>query len=162
MKRREAFDQMIVSSGDMAKAFSLKDQHGNIVSLKDLLGKNILLSFHPLAWTRVCTEQMQSLEARREDFARLNTVPLGISIDHVPCKKAWAKSIKVEHTQLLCDFWPHGEVANLYGVFNKTTGASERANIIISGKHKVVFIKRYPVSQLPDIDEVIEELKKLG
>lgn len=151
---------MAIKAGDDAKLFSLKDQHGNDLALQDFKGKKILLSFHPLAWTNVCAKQMESLEAKREQFNRLNTVAFGVSVDSVPSKKAWAKSLNIDHTRLLCDFWMHGEVAKQYGIFIEDKGISERANIIIDENQKVVFVKIYPISQLPDIDEIIAELGK--
>jgi len=152
---------MTVKVGDSARLFSLKDQHGNILELKNFQGKMILLSFHPLAWTNVCAKQMESLEEKKDEFNKLNTVAFGISVDSVPCKKAWGKSLEIEHTQLLCDFWEHGEVAKLYGIFIEEKGISERANIIIDENQKVVFVKIYPISQLPDIEEIIAELSHL-
>lgn len=151
---------MTVNAGDTAKSFSLKDQHGNKVELEAFKGKKVLLSFHPLAWTNVCAKQMEALEAKKEVFDQLNTIALGLSVDSVPCKKAWAESLNIEHTRLLCDFWKHGEVAKLYGIFIEEKGISERANIIIDEAQKVVFVKIYPISQLPDIEEIIEELEK--
>ncbi len=151
---------MTVQVGDTAKLFSLQDQHGNDVVLKELKGKKILLSFHPLAWTNVCAKQMEGLEEKRDVFTRLNTIAFGVSVDSVPCKKAWAKSLNIEHTRLLCDFWKHGEVASLYGIFIEEKGFSSRANIIIDEDHKVVFVKIYPISELPDIEEIVAELGK--
>ncbi len=152
---------MAIQTGETASLFSLKDQHGNDVALKDFKGKKILLSFHPLAWTKVCAQQMESLEAKKDLFAGLNTVAFGLSIDSVPCKRAWAESLNIERTQLLCDFWPHGAEAKSYGIFVEEKGFSERANIIIDESQKVAFVKIYPISELPDINEILEELKKL-
>ncbi len=149
---------MTIKIGEMAKLFALKNQLRQDVDLKDFFGKKILLSFHPLAWTRVCAQQMESLEEKKNEFEKLNTVAFGISVDSAPCKKAWAESLNIEHTQLLCDFWKHGEVAKLYGIFIEENGTSERANIIIDENQKVAFVKIYPISQLPDIDEIISEL----
>ena len=111
-----------IKVGDLAKDFKLKDQDGNEVSLSQFSGKRILLSFHPLAWTGVCTKQMQSLEVNKGTFDSLNTVALGMSVDSVPCKKTWAENIGVEKTGLLSDFWPHGEVAMSYGLFLEDRG----------------------------------------
>jgi len=61
----------------------------------------------------------------------LNAVAVGISIDSVPCKKAWAESLGIKNTRLLADFWPHGGVAQIYGVFRDKDGFAERANILI-------------------------------
>ena len=149
-----------IKVGDTAKDFLLKDHNGQEVTLKGLSGKKVLLSFHPLAWTRVCAEQMKSLEANFEKFTELNTVPLGISVDPGPCKKAWASELGIEKTSLLCDFWPHGQVASDFGIFIEGKGISERANIIIDEKGKVLFVKIYPISELPDITEVFGELGK--
>ncbi len=106
-----------IEIGDKAPDFTLKDQHNKDVDLSGLKGKKVLLSFHPLAWTKVCARQMQSLEKNTEIFRSLNTLPLGVSVDTVPSKHAWAKELGVKETRLLSDFWPHGEVANLYGLF---------------------------------------------
>jgi peroxiredoxin len=151
----------MVKTGDKAKDFTLSDQDGKNVKLSQLKGKRVLLSFHPLAWTKVCADQMISLEKNRERFEKLNTVALGISIDTVPSKKAWAKELGIKYTRLLSDFWPHGEVANLYGIFREKEGFSERTNIIIDEKQQVVFVKVYPIAQLPDIEEIIKVLEGL-
>jgi len=148
----------MIAVGSKAPDFILKDQDGKQVRLSELKGKKVLLSFHPLAWTRVCAEQMKSLEANYERFEKLNTIALGLSVDAVPSKKAWAKELAIERTRLLSDFWPHGEVAKLYGIFREKDGFSERANIIVDENLKVIFAKTYPISQVPDIEEVIKSL----
>jgi peroxiredoxin len=150
-----------VKTGAKAKDFNLNDQDGKEIGLYSLKGKKVLLSFHPLAWTSLCTEQMKSLEKNLSRFKELNTVALGISVDTVPSKKAWAKEIGIQDTRLLSDFWPHGKVADLYGIFREKEGVSERANIIIDENGTVVFVKVYPISQLPDIGEIINVLKDL-
>ena len=150
----------IVKTGVAAKDFTLSDQDDKDVKLSDFKGKKVVLSFHPLAWTSVCAEQMQSLEKNLDRFKELNTVALGISVDTVPSKKAWAEHLGIKDTRLLCDFWPHGKVAQLYGIFREDEGISERANIVVDETGKVIFIKVYPIGQLPDIEEIIEFLKK--
>jgi peroxiredoxin len=150
-----------IKVGDEAIDFTLKDQEGNEVSLSQFQGKRILLSFHPLAWTGVCTKQMQSLEENLKILESLNTVALGMSVDSVPCKKAWAEDMGVEKTRLLSDFWPHGEVAQKYGLFIDEKGISNRANVLIDENRKVVFVKIYDIPQLPDINEIIEFIKGL-
>ncbi len=147
-------------TGDLAIDFTLKDQHEKTVSLKELKGKKVLLSFHPLAWTKVCAEQMKSLEANADKFADLNTVPFGVSVDPIPCKKSWAAELGIEQTGFLCDFWPHGSVARDYGIFREGNGFSERANIIIDENGKILLVKVYPIGELPDIKEILEILSK--
>ena len=145
--------------GERAPTFTLRDQHNNAVHLNELTGKRILLSFHPLAWTTVCAKQMKSLEKNQGIFKELNTVTVGISVDPAPSKNAWAKNLGIEETQLLSDFWPHGEVAKLYGIFREIEGFSERAHVIINENQAVAFCKIYEIAQVPDIGEIVNFLK---
>ncbi len=149
----------MIKVGDIIPPFSLKDQHGKQWSLADFEEQRVLLSFHPLAWTKLCAEQMLSLEENQQKFAQENCQAVGISVDPVPSKNAWAKSLGIKETPLLSDFWPHGLLAQSLGVFRDQDGFSERTNILLNEKGRVVFIKIYPISQLPDIDEILQALR---
>jgi len=146
--------------GKNASDFDLKDQNGAEFRLSEFKGRKVLLSFHPLAWTDICAKQMQSLEKHKDQFEKLNTTAVGISIDSVPCKKAWAESLGIEDTRLLADFWPHGEVAKKYGIFREKYGFSERANIIVDENGKIIFLRVYEITTLPDINEIIKFLQR--
>jgi peroxiredoxin len=161
MEVKTMAEQERTKIGEKAKDFALKDQNDKEFKLSQFKGKRVLLSFHPLAWTEVCSKQMQSLEANKAVFDSLNTVALGMSVDTVPSKKAWAENLGIKNTPLLSDFWPHGEVAKLYGIFRDKNGFSERANIGVDENQKVVFFKVYPIRELPDINEIINFFKNL-
>lgn len=152
--------ETIIKPQNIAPDFTLKNQHREEISLKSLKGKKVLLSFHPLAWTRVCDLQMRSLEIKHEELEQLNTVALGISVDSQPCKKEWSDFLEIEKTDLLADFWPHGEVAQKYGVFIEKAGISGRANILIDEAGSVIFSRAYDIPEIPDIEEIIRFLKK--
>lgn len=139
--------------------FTLKDQDGNKVNISSFLGKKILLSFHPLAWTSICAEQMKDLEKNYDEFLKFNTIPLGISVDPVPTKKAWAEHLGLKNLKILSDFWPHGDVSKLYGIFRDKEGFSERANILIDENGKIIFIKIYELSKVPELKEIFDLLK---
>ena len=149
----------MISTGNKAPDFTLKDQRGKVVKLSKFTGKKIILSFRPLAWTPVCHDQMISLEHNFDYFEKHNTIAFGIGVDSVPSNKAWGDSMGIKNTRMLADFWPHGEVAKAYGLFREADGFSERANIIIDEKQKVVFAKVYPTNQLPDITELLHFLE---
>ena len=140
---------------ELATNFELKDHKGETHNRDGLRGKRVLLSFHPLAWTKVCADHMLSLEANYEALAERNTVALGVSVDSVPCKKAWAKSLGIEQTPLLCDFWPHGELAQSLELFLSEGGTSERANVILNQDSEIIFKKIYPMSEVPDMGEIL-------
>jgi peroxiredoxin len=154
-------EKTIIQLGKMVKNFTLQDQFGQDFVLSRMKSRRVLLSFHPLAWTPVCTLQMQSLEKNKKVFDKLNTIAAGLSVDSVPCKVAWAKAIKIKDTKLLADFWPHGNVAKSLGLFREQNGFSQRANVIIDETGKVCFVKVYPIAELPDIEEIITFLKKV-
>ena len=149
----------MIQIGVKAPDFTLQDQNGKPFHLAEQVGKKVLLSFHPLAWTGVCRDQMLSLENNFERLSRLNTIAVGLSIDSVPSKKAWAEAIGLKKTRILADFWPHGEVAKLYDLFREKDGFSQRANVIVDESQIVIFVKTYPIGQLPDIEEIIRFLE---
>ena len=148
--------------GDDAADFVLLDQNEVEFKLSSFKGKRVLLSFHPLAWTSVCAEQMKSLEQNKHSFDSLNTVAVGISVDSVPSKKAWADSLEIKNTRLLADFWPHGKVALLYKIFREEDGISERVNIVVDENQKIFFVKVYPIAELPDIQEILDTLRNMS
>lgn len=149
----------LIHIGRPAPDFVLRDQHNRELRLRELRGRKVLLSFHPLAWTKVCARQMQALEKAFGQFDLANTLPVGLSVDTVPSKHFWAKSLKVKKLRLLSDFWPHGKVAKAYGIF-RPEGFSERANIIIDEFGRVSWVRVYPIKQLPDLGEVFKALFK--
>ncbi len=148
----------MIAVGSKAPNFTLEDQHGKKVSLSDFAGKKVLLSWHPLAWTSVCTDQMRALDANHDKLAALNTVAIGMNVDPGPSKSAWAKVLCLKETQLLADFWPHGKVAKDYELFLEDLGFSARANVLIDEHGKVAWAKEYPIGQLPDIEEVLRAI----
>ena len=150
----------VIKPGSTAPDFTLKDQNSVDFRLSESRGKRVILSFHPLAWTGVCADQMRALEKNIGVFEPLNTVAVGISIDSVPSKKAWAESLGIEKVRLLSDFWPHGYVAQRYGIFRDKDGFSQRANIVLDEEGKVIFSRVYDISQLPDFDEIIKLLRE--
>lgn len=149
-----------ISIGDIAPDFILKDNRGNMLNLAEYKGKKVLLSWHPLAWTPICAQQMQALESKYAKFEELGTIPVGLSVDAHPSKNAWAKELNIANVKLPADFWPHGEVAKAYGLFRDVEGFSERANVIVDENGKVIWVKVYEVKELPDINEVINFLEK--
>jgi peroxiredoxin len=150
----------LLKIGDIAPDFALKDQSKHEVKLSELRGRRVLLSWHPLAWTKICGEQMKSLEQHYDDFEKLGVVPLGLSVDTVPAKAAWARELGITRLRLLSDFWPHGLAAQSYDLFRAKEGFSERANVVVDDKGQVVLKRIYEIPQLPDVGEILAFLRK--
>lgn len=153
--------QKEIKVGEAAPDLTLKDQNGKEVKLSSLRGKKVVLGFHPLAWTSICGQQMQGLEASLDEFAKLGAVALGLSIDSSFTKHAWAESLGITKTPLLADFWPHGDVASRYGIFREADGFSERAVFIVGPDGIVRWKKVYPIKELPDIKEIIAAVRSI-
>lgn len=151
---------MLLSEGDQVMDFVLRDQHNVEFSLSELLGRKVLLSFHPLAFTPVCTRQMQSLEDAYYRFESLNTIPVGMSVDAWPAKHAWARDMGLNNLRILADFWPHGGVAGRLGLLRGKEGFSERANLLLDENGCLIWSKIYEIPELPDIDEVLAVLSQ--
>ena len=150
----------IVEIGTMVDNYVFKNQYDERIELKDLRGKKVLLSFHPLAFTSVCASQMKDLEVEYEKFESLSTEVLGISVDAIASKKAWGKELGIKNILLVEDFWPHGGFAKKVGIFREKEGFSERANIILDEEGKIIFSKVYEIGELPDVDEILKFLEK--
>ena len=150
-----------IAAGEIMERFSLKDQDNVAWDSSSARGKRLLLSFHPLAWTPACAEQMIELEKNMQVLDELDTVSVGISVDPVPSKSAWAGDLKLARLRLLSDFWPHGKMAKDLGLFREKDGFSERANVLVNEQGIVVFVKTYPIGQVPDLQEVLDFIRGL-
>lgn len=150
---------MALQTGDIAPDFELRSHRGGTVRLADFREKkNVVLVFHPLAFTPVCTNQMASYQSELSKFDATDTVVLGVSIDPQPAKAAWAKEIGVSKYDLLSDNYPYGEVAKKYNVFREKDGISDRAVFVIDKEGKIRWSKVYDIPQQPANAEVFAAL----
>jgi alkyl hydroperoxide reductase subunit AhpC len=104
---------------------------------------------------------MPSYEAQYAAFEQVDAQVLGISIDSIPCHRAWAKSLNgIERYPLLADFHPKGDVARKYGVYREDGGYTERAIFIIDKTGIVRYIDVHDIGEQPATLQVLEELRK--
>jgi len=120
---------MSVTVGQQAPDFTLVNQRGEAVTLSDLRGRKVVLVFYPFAFSSTCTEEMCALRDRSDDFGD-DTVLLGISVDTKHALRVFAEQEGLGF-DLLSDFWPHGAVAQAYGVFLADSGKATRATFVI-------------------------------
>ena len=150
-----------VKVGDKAPDFTLADQSGHKVTLSSFLGqKNVVLIFHPLAFTSVCAIQMPGYSKERQTFEGLSAQVLGISVDSVPVHRAWAEQLGGIDFPMLADFFPHGDVAKRYGIL-RPEGYSERATFVIDTKGIIRHMEIHEIGTLPDQAKLIGVLKGL-
>ncbi|SVD44859.1 uncharacterized protein METZ01_LOCUS397713 [marine metagenome] len=153
---------MSVSVGDDAPDFELESHQGERIRLSSFRGQqNVIIAFHPLAWTPVCASQMKNYEEDIVWFRQHNTRVLGLSVDAIPSKVAWAVDLGGITYDFLSDFHPHGAVAQAYGVARED-GLSERAIFIIDKHGIIVFKKIYDIPTLPDNADVRQAIEQLS
>jgi peroxiredoxin len=153
---------MALSAGAEAPDFELRSHRGGTVRLSDYRGsKNVVLAFHPLAFTPVCAAQMTSYETDLPRLQQADAVVLGVSIDPQPSKTAWAQTLGSISFELLSDSYPHGEVARKYGVFRPKEGFSDRAVFVIGKDGRIKWSKTYDIPERPDNAEVFAALADL-
>jgi alkyl hydroperoxide reductase subunit AhpC len=106
---------------------------------------------------------MPSYEAQHAQFERRHAQVLGVSVDSIPCHKAWAKSLGgISTYPLLSDFHPKGEVSRRFGVYKDDAGVTDRAVILIDKKGIVRYIDIHADGEQPDNQQIFEELDKLN
>lgn len=147
--------------GDPAPDFSLPDLQGGKVTLSEFRGKkNVVISFVPAAWTPVCSHQWPGYNIAHDIFEKSNAILLGISVDNVPTLYAWTQQMGKLWFPVLSDFWPHGAVAEKYGVL-RPTGVSERALFVIDKEGIIRYIDIHDINAMPRLETLAKELAKL-
>jgi peroxiredoxin len=122
---------MTLQIGGPAPDFALRDQHGQTVRLTDFAGtRNVALVFYPFAFSGICTGELCELRDNIDVFVDRGVQLVGVSCDPVHAQRAWAEAEKYEFP-LLSDFWPHGDVARAYGVFNEAAGFANRGTFLV-------------------------------
>lgn len=131
---------MTIGTGDKAPEFDLEEARDRPrVRLSDFAGRsNVLLVFHPFAFTEVCAEEAQDLQENLESFRNANTEIVFVSCDAAAARQAWKHELGAEYT-FASDFWGHGIAAKNYGVFNEETGAPIRGTFLIDRDGVVIW-----------------------
>jgi len=151
-----------LKEGDTAPDFELPAVAGGTVKLSDYRDKkNVVISFVPAAWTPVCSDQWPGYNIVEDIFTSHNAILLGISVDNIPTLYAWTGKMGKLWFPILSDFWPHGAVADRYGVL-RSNGTAERAIFIIDTKGIIRYINVNDINRRPPLDEIVAALKKLN
>ncbi|GAA1987847.1 peroxiredoxin [Nocardiopsis rhodophaea] len=153
---------MSIEVGQSAPDFELSDQHGQTVRLSDFTGrKNVLLVFYPLAFSGVCQSEMHELRDHAAEFPGDDVQVLSVSVDSMFAHRAWADAEDLEFP-LLSDFWPHGDVANAFGVFDETRGVALRATFLIDTEGVVRWKVVNPISESRSLEDYRKALAELA
>ena len=150
-----------VHAGDPAPDFTLPAVSRNTVTLSAFRGKkNVVLSFIPAAWTPVCSRQWPGYNLVQGMFEKGDAILLGITVDNLPTLYVWSQQMGGVWFEVLSDFWPHGAVADRYGVL-RSDGVAERALFFIDKKGVINSILLTDINKVPDMNSCAEALRRL-
>jgi peroxiredoxin len=125
--------------GTEAPDFTLKDQNNQVVTLSSFRGdRSVLVVFYPFAFSGICTGELGAVRDDLSSFQNADVQILAVSVDHPFTLKAWSDAQGYEFP-LLADFWPHGKVAQDYGVFNEKAGFALRGTFLVDKTGTVQF-----------------------
>ncbi|WP_285734115.1 peroxiredoxin [Nocardiopsis sp. ATB16-24] len=151
---------MNVPMGAAAPEFTLQDQYGQDVRLASLRGRPVLLVFYPLAFSGVCSGELADLSRRHAEFAELGAEVLAVSVDSVFALRTWSDREGFPFA-LLSDFWPHGRVAEDYGVFDPTRGVARRGTFLIDAEGVVRWSVLTGPGEPRDVEEYLKRLREV-
>ncbi|MEU4574855.1 peroxiredoxin [Nonomuraea sp. ATR24] len=143
--------------GAPAPEFELRDQHGTPVRLSQFRGRKVVLVFYPLAFSGVCHRELSDLR----DFAAGDAQILTVSVDSMFTHRAWADQEGYVFP-LLSDFWPHGQVARAYGVFDETKGVARRGTFVIDGEGVIRWSVVNPAGEARDVADYAKALADIS
>ena len=154
--------ELKVKAGQPAPDFTLPSVSGKKITLSQYRGKkNVVISFVPAAFTPVCSNQWPGYNIVKDMFDESDAVMLGITVDNIPTLHAWTRQMGKLWFEVLSDFWPHGAVAEKYGVL-RSDGLSERALIFIDKQGIISAILVMDINRRPDLVACATELKKMN
>jgi peroxiredoxin len=153
---------MVLELGAVAPDFTLRDQHGQSFTLSSYRGeKAVLLVFFPFAFSGVCTGELTGFRDRLGDFETDTTTLLTLSCDPVFTQRAFADRDAL-FFPLLSDFWPHGEVARAYGVFDERNGGPRRSSYVIDRAGRIAYGLHNDPGEARDLDAQAAALAAIG
>lgn len=152
---------MSVKVGQRAPEFALKNQHAELCQLGDVLAqRHALLVFYPLAFSSVCTGELDTLQRELAFFRDHETELVGISVDSMYAQRVFADRQGIEFS-LLADFWPHGAAAQAYGVFDETRGVAVRGTFLVDRSGIVRWTVEHPIPEARDVHEYMKAVAAL-
>ena len=129
---------MPVEIGKEAPDFELRASTGDTVKLSQYRGeKAVALVFYPFTFTAVCHGELCALRDDLSRYEKADVQVLAISCDTAPAQKKWAEE-EGYNFPVLADFWPHGKVAQEYGVFNDALGCAMRHTFLVDKDGKII------------------------
>lgn len=148
----------MISVGEQAPDFTLRNQDGEKVSLSDYRGRKVLLIFYPGDFSPVCGDQLSIYQEVKPEIAEKGVELVGISVDSFFAHKAFQEKLGID-TPLLSDFEPKGEVARAYGSYFEKLGFAHRTLVLVDEDGKVAWTYQSPSDEeIPGANLIFDAL----
>ena len=148
---------MAAEVGSEAPDFTLRDENGEEVALSSLRGRNVVLIFFPLAFSRMCTKELHRATELADRYDAAGAEVFGISVDSPYSLKAWKRDEDLR-AHFLSDFHPKGAVAQTYDAYIPDAGVATRATYVIDKDGKVAHKMVNHPGEMRDQDEILDAL----
>lgn len=153
--------------GDTAPDFTAVTTHSGAMKFSEWQGDHWAVLFsHPADFTPVCSTELAEFARRADEFEKLHTKLIGLSVDSVHSHLAWMQNLKEKlgveiKYPLIADL--DTKVAQLYGMIHPGVAATAtvRAVFVIDPKHIIRAIVYYPMNAGRNVDEIIRVLTAL-
>ncbi len=152
---------MTLSIGSAAPDFTLKNQHGEDITLSSYRGKKVVLVFFPFAFSGICTGELCEIRDRLGELAGLDAEVLAVSCDHFFSNRAFADRDGYEFS-ILSDFWPHGDISRAFGTFNEEVGVADRGTYVIDREGVLRWTVNQGIGDARSLDDVRRALADIS
>jgi mycoredoxin-dependent peroxiredoxin len=116
--------------GQPAPGFTARNQHGELLTATGLRGAPAVIIFYPWAFSSICRDELAAVRDDHERFLALGARVLAVSCDAMYTLRAYADAERIAF-DLLSDHWPHGAIAQAFGVFDDQPGCARRGTFVL-------------------------------
>ena len=152
---------MSLGLGEPAPAFTARNQHGELLTVNGLHGAPAVIIFYPWAFSSICRDELAAVRDDHESFRILGARVLAVSCDAMYTLRAYADAEGIAF-DLLSDHWPHGAIAQAYGVFDEESGCAQRGTFVLDSESMIRWQQVNQINEPRDLTAVLTATANLG
>ena len=140
--------------GQPAPGFTARNQHGELLTATGLRGAPAVIIFYPWAFSSICRDELAAVRDDHERFLALGARVLAVSCDAMYTLRAYADAEGIAF-DLLSDHWPHGAIAQTYGVFDEQSGCARRWTFVLDSTGLISWQQVNQINERRDLSAVL-------
>jgi mycoredoxin-dependent peroxiredoxin len=146
--------------GQRAPAFTARNQHGELITASGLHGAPAVIIFYPWAFSSICRNELAAVRDDHGSFIALGSRVLAVSCDAMYTLRAYADAERIPF-DLLSDHWPHGAIAQAFGVFDEQAGCARRGTFVLDSAGMIRWQQVNQINQPRDLTAVLSAAANL-